>query len=49
MPHPRCVILIEGDEESGSTHFPLYLEKIRERLGEVVVVFCLDTGTLNYE
>lgn len=41
--------MIEGDEESGSTHFPLYLEKLRHRLGEISVVFCLDSGALNYE
>ncbi|EGR34265.1 hypothetical protein IMG5_018610 [Ichthyophthirius multifiliis] len=49
LPHSRCVIMIEGDEESGSTHFPLYLEKLRHRLGEISVVFCLDSGALNYE
>ncbi|EGR30789.1 hypothetical protein IMG5_123770 [Ichthyophthirius multifiliis] len=49
LPHPRCIILIEGDEESGSQHLPLYLEKLKDRIGEISIVFCLDSGTLNYE
>ncbi len=24
IPHPRCVLTIEGDEESGSTHYGPY-------------------------
>ncbi|EAS01524.1 M20/M25/M40 family peptidase (macronuclear) [Tetrahymena thermophila SB210] len=49
IPIPRCVILIEGDEESGSLHLTQYLEKLNGRIGEPSLVFCLDSGTLNYD
>ncbi|KAL4468361.1 hypothetical protein ABPG72_012255 [Tetrahymena utriculariae] len=49
IPLPRCVILIEGDEESGSLHLIQYLEEINVRIGEPSLVFCLDSGTLNYD
>ncbi|KAL4505955.1 hypothetical protein ABPG72_013716 [Tetrahymena utriculariae] len=49
LPHPRCIVLIEGDEESGSAHLTPYLDKLRDRIREPAVVFCLDSGCLNYE
>lgn len=42
-------MLIEGDEESGSVHLGPYLEKLKDRIGVPAVVFCLDSGALNYE
>lgn len=47
--HPRCVMTIEGDEESGSTHYEPYFKELRERIGEVSLVFCLDSGALDYD
>ncbi len=29
IPHPKIKIIIEGDEESGSTDLPIYLEKLK--------------------
>jgi acetylornithine deacetylase/succinyl-diaminopimelate desuccinylase-like protein len=49
IPHARCVILIEACEESGSTDLPAYVEHLRERLGQVNFVVCLDSGCGDYE
>ncbi len=40
--HPRCCILIEGSEESGSPDLSATLELLAERLGRPSVVVCLD-------
>lgn len=47
--HPRCVGLIETCEESGSGDLPAYLDALKERLGRVGLVVCLDSGAGNYE
>lgn len=47
--HSRCVILLETAEESGSPDLPAYLEHLGERLGEVELVVCLDSGGSDYE
>jgi acetylornithine deacetylase/succinyl-diaminopimelate desuccinylase-like protein len=49
MPHPRVVGLIETSEESGSPDLPAYLDALRERLGQVALVVCLDSGAGNYD
>ncbi len=49
IPHPRCVILIEGCEESGSFDLPVYVEHLRERIGNTRLVVCLDAECGNYE
>lgn len=49
IPHPRCVLLIEGCEESGSYDLPFYVEQLRERIGNPLLVVCLDAGCGNYE
>ncbi len=46
---PRVIILVEGDEESGSTHLMPYIEKLKDRIGTPRVCFCMDSGTLDYE
>lgn len=45
----RCVILIEGCEESGSFDLPFYLDALGERIGTPSLVVCLDSGCGNYE
>lgn len=45
---PRCVIIIEGDEESGSAHLFYYLDKLKTRIGNPLLFFCLDSGTIDY-
>lgn len=49
LPHPRVVGLIETCEESGSGDLPAYLDALRDRLGQVSLVVCLDSGAGNYE
>ena len=46
---PRCVGLIETCEESGSPDLPVYVDALRERLGHIGLVVCLDSGAGNYD
>ncbi len=46
---PRIVGLIESCEESGSFDLPVYLDKLKPRLGNVALVVCLDSGAGNYD
>lgn len=46
---PRCVVLIEACEESGSTDLPAHLEALGAALGEPALVVCLDAECGNYE
>ena len=47
--HARCVVLIEGCEESGSFDLPYYIDHLADRIGDVGFVICLDSGCGNYE
>ena len=47
--HSRCVILIEGCEESGSYDLPHYIDALADRIGEPNLVVCLDSGCGNYD
>jgi len=49
LAHPRIVGLIETCEESGSYDLLPYVDALRERLGDVGLVVCLDSGAGNYE
>jgi len=49
LPHARCVILIEGCEESGSFDLPHYIEHLEERIGTPSLVVCLDAECGNYD
>jgi acetylornithine deacetylase/succinyl-diaminopimelate desuccinylase-like protein len=56
LPHPRIVGLIETCEESGSYDLLPYVDALRglggagkDRLGDVGLVVCLDSGAGNYE
>lgn len=46
---PRCVMITEGDEESGSAHMAAYLDHLKGRIGKPEICFCLDSGTIDYE
>ena len=46
---PRCVVLIEACEESGSTDLPAHLRSLGSALGEPALVVCLDAECGNYE
>ena len=47
--HPRIVGLIETCEESGSSDLLPYVDALRDRLGDVGLVICLDSGAGNYD
>ncbi len=47
--HARCVVVIEGCEESGSFDLPFYLEALADRIGSPSLVVCLDSGCGNYD
>lgn len=49
IPLPRCVMITEGDEESGSVHMNHYMEKLKERIGNPDLIFALDSGVFDYE
>jgi len=49
VPHPRCAVLIETSEESGSPDLPAYVEALRDRIGEPTLVIGLDSGCGDYE
>lgn len=49
LPIPRCVLIIEACEESGSYDLPYYIELLQERIGRPKLVICLDSGAGNYE
>lgn len=48
IPHARCVVLIEASEESGSPDLPHYIDALADRLGQVSLVVCLDSGCGDY-
>ncbi len=48
-PRPRCVILIEASEESGSPDLPAYMDMLSARIGEPALVVCLDAECGNYD
>ena len=49
IPHARCIVLIEGCEESGSFDLPYYIDHLGDRLGEPSLVVCLDAECGNYD
>ena len=49
LPHPRCVVLIEGCEESGSFDLPHYMDVLAQEIGTPDLVVCLDAECGNYD
>ena len=49
IPHARCVVVIEGCEESGSFDLPHYIEELEDRIGSPSLVVCLDAECGNYD
>jgi acetylornithine deacetylase/succinyl-diaminopimelate desuccinylase-like protein len=45
---PRCVLLIEASEESGSIDLPAHLEAMGDAIGDPSLVVCLDAECGNY-
>lgn len=49
IPLPRCVVLIEACEESGSIDLPAHLASLGESLGSPFLVVCLDAESGDYD
>lgn len=49
LPYPRCVLIIEACEESGSYDLPYYIDLLKDRIGKPALVICLDSGAGNYD
>ncbi len=49
IPHGRCLLLIEGCEESGSFDLPHYIEHLALRIDRPDLVICLDAECGNYD
>ncbi|GAG95030.1 unnamed protein product, partial [marine sediment metagenome] len=49
IPHPKCKVIIEAYEESGSCDLPFYLEQLESRIEKPDLVMCLDAGGHDYE
>jgi len=47
LPHPRCVITIEGSEEGEVDDLKFYMKKYKSQLGNPNLVLCLDAVALN--
>jgi acetylornithine deacetylase/succinyl-diaminopimelate desuccinylase-like protein len=47
--HARCVLLIEGCEESGSYDLPFYVDALSGRIGQPDLVVCLDAECGSYD
>lgn len=48
-PHNRIVLFYETDEESGSRDLVYFLNKLKSKIGEPSVVYCLDSGCVDYD
>lgn len=48
-PYPRCVVVIEASEESGSPDLDAHIESLIDVLGNVALVICLDSGGLDFK
>ena len=49
LSHPRCYVLIECCEESGSYDLPAYIDHLADGIGTPDLVICLDSGAGNYD
>ena len=49
LPTPRCLVLIEGCEESGSFDLPHYMDALAADIGQPDLVVCLDAECGNYD
>ena len=45
---PRCLVMIEASEESGSIHLPAHLDALGTRWGTPALVVCLDAECGNF-
>jgi len=43
LKHPRIVFFMETEEESGSEYLQYWLTKLKEEIGTVSQLYCLDS------
>lgn len=48
MPHPRCAVVLETEEESGSPNLIALLNIAKDYIGNPDYLFCLDSGAFDY-
>jgi len=46
--HGRISVTIEGCEESGSVDLMYYLNKLSDRIGDINMMVCMDSGCIDY-
>jgi acetylornithine deacetylase/succinyl-diaminopimelate desuccinylase-like protein len=46
---PRCVMVLETEEESGSGHLIALLDAAKEAIGKPDFLFCMDSGAFDYK
>ncbi|EPY28381.1 peptidase M20/M25/M40 [Angomonas deanei] len=49
VPHGKVNVIIESCEESGSFDLPYYMDMFKDKIGDVDLMICLDSGCLNYD
>ena len=49
IPHPRCIMIIETCEESGSFDLPPYLHELTDHLGNPDMIVVMDSGGPDYD
>ncbi|ESS65477.1 putative peptidase M20/M25/M40 [Trypanosoma cruzi] len=49
LPHGHVVVIIEAGEESGSEDLPYYIDRLSDRIGNVDLLICLDSGAMTYD
>ena len=49
IPHPRCALVLETEEESGSPNLIALLNIAKDYIGNPDYLFCLDSGAFDYE
>lgn len=47
--HPRVVLVLETEEESGSPHLIRLLTAAKDTIGKIDVCLCMDSGAMDYE
>lgn len=48
VPHPRCALVLETEEESGSPNLINLLKLAKDVIGDPDYMFCLDAGAFDY-
>jgi len=47
--HPRCVMVLETEEESGSANLLTLLDLAKDLIGKPDFLFCMDSGAFDYK